>query len=290
LAGDSIAARRAFEQLVTSVEPGSSAHRVASRRLFALSAANPDRAEPMLLSYGALYPDPSDELAEMRVTLARSFVRRGRLSDAARVLSERPSSGAERTDDRGTDPRLAAELGRVRLFAEEIAGAVASLEVAANHSSSDPRARTSAIRLSAALVNADSLGAIRLGRTLYAVARDAGLPELRRTIDDWELHDPSPETMAIVADDLELAGHSLQAVGLRARLLDRYPDAPEAPMALLAIARYERDAARPDDGSSPSIARLERLILEYPESALAPLARRLRAEWIASPARSPDGD
>jgi hypothetical protein len=37
-----------------------------------------------------------------------------------------------------------------------------------------------------------------------------------------------------------------------------------------------------DVADSSPVSRLERLILEYPESAVTPLARRLRAEWLAT--------
>jgi tetratricopeptide (TPR) repeat protein len=287
LAGDSAGARRAFEQLVRSVEPGSDAHRLAFRRLFALSAANPDDAEPMLMRYGALYPDPRGDLSEMRVTLARGFVRKDRLSDAARLLTE--PSGVEVEADPDPDARLAAELGRVRLFAGDLAAALTSLQKAVAGGASDSRTRTAAIRLSAALLGADSMASVRFGRVLHDVVRDDTLSEIEQHLRDWELHEPPPEMMAIISDELESAGHSLQAARLRERLIDSHPEAPEAPVALLAIARYERTATRTDDGGSSPIARLERLILDYPESAVAPLARRLRAEWTGSSTLDPDG-
>ena len=88
--------------------------------------------------------------------------------------------------------------------------------------------------------------------------------------------------MALAASGLDEAGFAAQAVALRERLIERHPVAPESPVALLAIARYER-ALQPLDvaGTSP-VSRLERLILEYPESAVTPLARRLRTEWLAT--------
>ena len=95
--------------------------------------------------------------------------------------------------------------------------------------------------------------------------------------------------MLIVADELEDAGLSLEAVLLRDRLIEHHPEAPEAPVALLANARYEKRASQAAGTGSPS-ERLERLILDYPTSAVAPLARRLRAEWIAEPIRGSGGE
>ena len=285
-AGDSIGARQAFRELVESAEPGSEAHRLAFRRLFALSVVNPDQAEPMLLEYGRWFPEPSDELTDMHLRLARGFVRRDRLSDAVRVLTAGASDDpAGSVASAAVDARLAFELGRLRLFAGQQAAALSFLERAVVDAGASPRTRTSAIRWSAVLVATDSVSVARFGRVLYAVAREAPSSEVEKTVRYWERHDPSPEEMSIVADELERAGRTSEAARVRGRLIDRHPTAPEAPVALLAIARYER--SRSPAGTEP-LARLERLILEYPESAVAPLARRLRSEWIASPAAEPD--
>jgi hypothetical protein len=278
-AGDSTRARRAFNQLLRSVARGTDVHRVSARRLFSLSLLEMDQAELMLADYQRTYPQPESELIEMRIELARSFIRADRLPDAARVLATGPSITP--AGDVVPHGRLALELGHVRLYAGDGVGAIRALEDATSATDSDVRTRTSAIRLAGALASSDSATATRLGRLLFLIARGPTPAELETGLREWESGDTSPEGMALAASSLDEAGFSAQAAALRERLIERYPVAPESPVALLAIARYER-ALRPLDRGSSPVSRLERLILEYPQSAVTPLARRLRAEWLAT--------
>ncbi len=279
-AGDSTRARRAFDQLLRSVARGTDVHRVSARRLFSLSLSETDDAERMLADFQRTYPQPESELVDMRIELARSFVRAGRLSDAERILV----AGTSTTPAGDVVPhaRLALELGHVRLYAGDVTGATQALDDATGAIGSDVRTRTSAIRLAGALASSDSAAAKRFGRLLHLIAREPAPTELETGLREWESGDTSPEGMALAAAGLDKAGFAAQASALRGRLIERYPGAQESPVALLAIARYER-ALQPLDvaGSSP-VSRLERLILEYPESAVTPLARRLRAEWLAA--------
>ena len=63
---------------------------------------------------------------------------------------------------------------------------------------------------------------------------------------------------------------SFSALELWNRIIIGYPRSPEAPEALLASARAVRDAGNQGD----AIVRLEKLLVEYPDSALLPQARR----------------
>ena len=286
-AGDSTRARRAFNQLLRSVARGTDVHRVAARRLFSLSLSETDRAELMLADFQRTYPQPESELVEMRIELARSFIRRDRLSDAERILATGISITP--TGDVVPHARLALELGHVRLYAGDFVGAIRALEDATSATDSDVRTRTSAIRLAGALASSDSATATRFGQLLHLIARRPTPAELETGLREWESGDTPPEGMALAASGLDEAGFAAQAVALRERLIERHPVAPESPVALLAIARYER-ALQPLDvaGTSP-VSRLERLILEYPESAVTPLARRLRTEWLATSASDAEG-
>ncbi len=60
------------------------------------------------------------------------------------------------------------------------------------------------------------------------------------------------------------------AAAIWARIVHDYPDSPEAPGAELAWARQLRDAG----DATGALARLEHMILTWPESALVPQARR----------------
>ena len=66
------------------------------------------------------------------------------------------------------------------------------------------------------------------------------------------------------------AGRRGVAAGVWRRIVDAYPNSVETPGALLGLARN----AEPGEAA----AWLERLIVGYPESALAPVARRMLAE------------
>ena len=79
--------------------------------------------------------------------------------------------------------------------------------------------------------------------------------------------DAAPALLALAA---RLVAPSARALALWDRIIATYPKSPEAPEALLASARALRDA-----GDTPgAITRLETLLVEYPESALLPQARR----------------
>jgi hypothetical protein len=75
------------------------------------------------------------------------------------------------------------------------------------------------------------------------------------------------------AQELEAAGHRLAARTVRIEIVEGWPGSPAAPLTLLALARGEREV---DPGQA--VVWLERLIVDFPESAMAPVARRLLAE------------
>jgi hypothetical protein len=61
-----------------------------------------------------------------------------------------------------------------------------------------------------------------------------------------------------------------KAMVLWERIIAQHPRSPEAPEALLASARAMRDAG----DTAAAITRFETLLVDYPESALLPQARR----------------
>ena len=85
---------------------------------------------------------------------------------------------------------------------------------------------------------------------------------------------PTREAAAVLefgAELAERAGLPLEAEALRRRIIEDHSASREAPAALLALARAL--TSRSADGSEARLL-LERLILEYPRSALVPQARR----------------
>jgi hypothetical protein len=79
--------------------------------------------------------------------------------------------------------------------------------------------------------------------------------------------------MRLAAGALAHAGRDEQAGEVRRRLVAAFPASPEATGALLALARAELP-------ERPEAARawLQRLIIDHPDSALAPVARRMLSE------------
>ena len=85
-----------------------------------------------------------------------------------------------------------------------------------------------------------------------------------------ELPDAAPLLLAMTARLDAARGDDATAIALWQRIVERMPAAPEAPASDLEWARALRRAHRDPD----AIARLEHLILTYPDSALLPQARR----------------
>ncbi len=120
-----------------------------------------------------------------------------------------------------------------------------------------------------ALARRDTADAARRFTALADTLRDAA-PALLALAARLEAARVPPATGAPVAGAPPRAAVPARAVALWERLARDHPRSPEAPEALLAWARALRDAGRPQE----AIATLETLLVEYPESALLPQARR----------------
>ena len=110
-----------------------------------------------------------------------------------------------------------------------------------------------------------------LGRAFLALARGdstRALGELVRAADS--LPDAASLLLATAAQLDAARGNDTAAVALWATIVERHPDSPEAAEADLLWARVLR---RTGD-TAGAVARLEHLILSYPNSALVPQARR----------------
>ncbi|MES2521086.1 MAG: hypothetical protein V4617_00205 [Gemmatimonadota bacterium] len=127
-----------------------------------------------------------------------------------------------------------------------------------------------------ALAKRDSAEA---ARRFIALADSAGTaPASSLTIGD-----ASPALLALAARLV----HGKESMALWDRIVASHPKSPEAPEALLSSARALRDAG----DKAAATARLERLLVEYPQSALLPQARRdlerLRGAIPPSPYAAP---
>jgi tetratricopeptide (TPR) repeat protein len=113
-----------------------------------------------------------------------------------------------------------------------------------------------------------------LGRAFLSLARRDSADAARRfTAIADSMSDAAPALLAFAAR-IEAARpggtRAAAAVALWSRIVQQHPKSPEAPEALLAWGRALRDAG----DSAGAIARLETLLVDYPDSALLPQARR----------------
>jgi len=200
--------------------------------------------------------------------LAVGYARAGKLSRAEEILREARSVLAP------------GELGAV-----EVAGGTLSFWTGARDSTLaraerslgepglPPEAQTARLRLLTVAQSADSAEVAIAGRAAYALVRDpTGYdpgPALRALAGTSGSAGRST-VLAYLGEIAETAGRPEIAEGLRRRVLDLFPESAEAPGVLLALAR----SAEPGEARR----RLEQLIVGYPESALAPIARRLLTE------------
>ena len=116
-----------------------------------------------------------------------------------------------------------------------------------------------------------------LGQAFLALARRDSAEAARRFIALADSAGDAPASAVTIGDAspalLALAARirtGADALAIWDRIIARHPKSPEAPEALLLSARAARDAGNGAD----AIVRLEKLLVEYPESALLPQARR----------------
>jgi tetratricopeptide (TPR) repeat protein len=268
LAGDSVEAERTFSVLARSAEPGTETHRRSLRRLFSIRAAEGSpEAESLLLAYAAEYPQDSVEAVEMRVELSIARVTAGDLAGAMAALDLLPDP---------SDPSLASRVegqrGVLALFDGRPAVALSHLETAAFIPGGDPVRRTDALLLADALDRSDSVSAVALGRGMLILLSDRDPQPMLINAEVWTSSgapEASPTLLALAAGALENAGFSSEARQVRLVLVSTYPATAEAPAAMLELGR---DALSRD----PAEARVwfERLVIEHPDHALAPVARQ----------------
>lgn len=270
-AGDSTGAREAFSELATETAPGNPPHEAATRRLLELLAATPDRldeAEGLLERYATEYPDSVRAHAELAGRLALAYADDGDLERAeARLRTARHDLGD------GDAAPLEAAAARVAWYAGERDSALVRLGRSLADPALTPAERTSRLRLATVLQGADSAevaisGGIALGLAREPEGFDPG-PALRE-LAGLPGSTGRPGLLLHLADLAARAGRPEVASGLRRRVVDAFPASAAAPEALLGLAR----ASPPDERREW----LERLIVGYPDSALAPVARRLLAE------------
>jgi len=272
-AGDLEGARQAFRRLASDVPPGSDLYGLSLRRLHALTVDDdPDAAEAMLREHKDLYPEEDLASAEMSVRTARAWMAEGNLGRARAVVEAVPPGDAEQ------EALQAGALGWLEILAGRPEAARDHLELAAAVTTARPEARIEALELLSLIEGADSASVASLGRGVVAAAASDDAMPLVESVMRWagETRSGGDRMAALAARELEDAGHADAARTVRLAIVRAWPESAAAPRALLELARggWIEDPLQ-------ATAWLERLIVDYPESALAPVARRLLSEWQA---------
>lgn len=258
--GDTAAARVHFQAVEAAFAEDSPERRQAMALRIELSARSGQLDEVVgeLAQFRRTYPD-APELDALA----------GAVAD--RLVSQDDISGAESILAGVSGPRSSLVRSRIALLRGDLPGARSQLRAAA------PRLQgleaTEAIALSVLLgrltaagggVVADAMARIAAGDVADGVAAlaegSAGLEAGERAA-----------VLDFAAGVADRAGLSVEAERIRRTIVSEMPDSQEAPRALLALGRALID--RPG-GLEEARAFLERLVLDYPKSALVPQARR----------------
>ena len=268
-AGDGRKAESTFAELAGTARVGTETHRRSLRRLFSLRAGSGSRdAAELFEQYAAGYPEDTGAIVDMAVewSTARMVDRDFEGARAALRQAGEPSGASQVS-------RLAGQRGVLALLEGRPGRALAELETAAFIPDGDPVRRTDAMLLLQLLETADSTQAADLGRGMLDLMADGNPRTLEALAVGWA--DPAragaagPGLLSLSAGALDREGFQQPAAELRRSLVSAYPEAPEAPAAMLELGRAKTEA-------DPAAARVwfERLVVDYPRHALAPVARQ----------------
>ncbi|TFG63565.1 MAG: hypothetical protein E4H28_06230 [Gemmatimonadales bacterium] len=266
-------AGRAFDRILDASAPGSETRRLAVQSLVVLRVdQDPTAAERLIAIHKTEFPGQAAELASMVIRLSRAHVRRGDLRAAKRALDLAPPQPA----DASTAAQLAAQHGYLWLFEGDVGRARAQLETAGFIPGGNPDQRTEVLLFLDVMDRADSAEVAILGRGIYFLQSGQGPNALMRSAEDWTLStvdSGKAGLLRLAAGALARNHFEAEADTVRLALIEVFPQAAETPGALLALARSALPA-RPE----ASRLWLQRLIIDHPKSALAPVARRLLSE------------
>jgi hypothetical protein len=190
--------------------------------------------------------------------LANALIDAGRPDDAEEVLAA------------GRGPHTTFARGRVFMTRGDVARARNAILAAAPQL--DGVEATEALGLATLLGRLSARGGELVGQAIAATAAGDRREGVRRLYDGSEKL-PEGERAAILdfaATMAESTGLDAEAEQIRRDIVTETPHAPEAPEALLALARGRLTRSGPDEAR----LLLERLIVDYPRSALVPQAQR----------------
>jgi tetratricopeptide (TPR) repeat protein len=272
-AGDPEAAMDMYARLLEGSSPGSDTYGLALRRLHQLVVReDPGRAESLLREHQDLYPVDTRTSTEMSVSTARAWMERGQLARAGEVIALVPPRDPEEAALQG------GAMGRLEILAGRPQTARQHLEVATAFPTGQPEGRLEALGLLMLVDEVDSASVAVMAELVAEARRSGDRGPLVVVVSEWSESGLSGgERLAdFLARELDMMGAPETAREVRILIVEGWPGSAVAPGALLELARADR-TARPDRAGEW----LERLIVEHPTSALAPVARRLLAELQA---------
>ena len=214
--------------------------------------------EESLAAFASEFPD-APQLDELATTLAVQLDDRGDPEGARSLLA---GVGG---------PRSALERGYLYLAAGEVVQGREALQGALSGVSPDVATEVIALLDLLDRLEGEALAAFLQSAVLAHRGRTEGaLSELEVAIDAVP-RDGRPSLLAMGARIADVGGVPEQAADFRERIIRDHPYASEVPEATLGLARFK--GARPG-GLDEAIRLLEDLILDQPNSAVVPIARR----------------
>ena len=269
-AGDYEQAREDFTHLLEESMPGSDVYGLSLRRLHGLAVGDdPETAEVLFKEHRDWYPEDQQAAVRLGVETARAWMDSGALARARSVLEGIQPADVEQAALR------AGAYGRLEVLDGRPGAARGHLQLAAAVPTGRPEERIEAIELLSLVDGSDSSSMAALGAGVVAVTGVGDSGPLLESVDFWvgAGSEGGAGLAAFAAVELDAASLEKAARSVRIKLVRAWPRGPQAPRALLDLARSERWE---DPGQAAEW--LERLIVEYPESAMAPVARRTLAE------------
>jgi tetratricopeptide (TPR) repeat protein len=269
-AGDYEQAREDFTRLLKESMPGSDIYGLSLRRLHGLAVGDdPETAEALLTEYRDRYPEDQQAAVRLGVETARAWMDSGALARARSVLEVIQPADVEQAALR------AGAYGRLEVLDGRPGAARGHLQLAAAVPAGRPPGRIEAIELLSLIDGSDSSSMAALGAGVVAATAVGDPGPLLESVDSWvgAGSEGGAGLAAFAAAELDAANLKQDARSVRIKLVRAWPRGPQAPRALLDLARSEQWE---DPGQAAEW--LEQLIVEYPESAMAPVARRALAE------------
>lgn len=270
LTGDTALAASSYQHLEDAAAVGSPQRRQATALRVQLTAREGDLegAAAKLAQFRGEYPH-APELDETAAFVAARFLADGNAAVATELLS------------RVQGPRAALVRAQIHIRQGEVRQARDELLIAAPQQQG--RQATETLALAALLMRLSPSGATIVAPAV--IEAEADREEAVHDVLDQSRSLPAAERAAVLdfmAGVAERSGLNDDADALRGEIVAQLPHTHEAAGALLSLARR---ALGRSDGEETATVLLERLIVEYPRSALAPQARqelqRLRSRLSA---------